>query len=97
MNELDKLTERWKREHSRRFNKHLGQYYAQVGKLQAECTHKKTHWIQELNKDGTFKDGLFKRCFICGGTVDMISISEEDIEYLLNCFDASVEMKKVNH
>jgi hypothetical protein len=91
MSEFDKLTEKWQREHSRRFTKHLGQYYAAVDKLQKECKHEKTHWIQELDKQGNVTDGLFKRCFVCGVNVQKVDADDKTIELALKAFDDSVE------
>jgi hypothetical protein len=94
MSELDKLTQKWQQEHTRRFAKHLGQYYAAVGKLQAECKHTKTHWMQELDKEGNYKEGLFKRCFICGKTVEKLDATDEVVEVVMKAFDDAVEAHK---
>ncbi len=94
MSALEELTFKWQREYSRRFTKHLGQYYKAVDKLQAECQHEKTHWIQELVKDGTFEEALVKRCFVCGKNIDKLEADSVFIETVLNEFDASVERRK---
>lgn len=70
-------------------------FLEKLGKLQAECKHEKTHWMQELNPDGTFKEGLYKRCFICGSTVEVFcSATPEFIENILNDFDSSIESQR---
>jgi len=95
MSELEKLTFKWQKEHSKRFTKHLGQYYAQVDKLQKDCKHEKTHWLQEIAKDGTFKDDLVKRCFVCGANVEKFTVKIDVIEQIMVNFDKDVEQKKV--
>jgi hypothetical protein len=40
------------------------------GKLVENCKHEKTHWIQELDSEGTLRKDLVKRCYICGVNVD---------------------------
>jgi hypothetical protein len=95
MSELEKLTFKWQREHSRRFTKHLGKYYKAVDKLQAECKHEKTHWMQELDKDGEYKKGLFKRCFICGATVEKLDADNKFIDVAMKAFDDIIEANRV--
>ena len=95
MSELNKLTQKWQQAHSRRFTKHLGQYYKAVDKLQKECKHEKTHWIQEIAKDGSFpEDTLTKRCFVCGANIDKFNVGVKLAEHFLTVFDKNVEEAK---
>jgi len=71
-------------------------FYADLGKLQIECKHEKTHWMQEICHDGSFKKGVFKRCFVCGATVETLEITDSYKEQLLGKFDAEVELKKLS-
>jgi len=69
-------------------------FYYDLGKLQNECKHEKTHWMQEIRKDGSFKENLYKRCFVCGATVETLEAPDSFREQLLNKFDSEVESKK---
>jgi hypothetical protein len=94
MSELIKLQEKMQAKREIFGKKFLKQYLLAVGTLQAECKHRKTHWIQEIKSDGTFKVGLFKRCLRCGSTVDTYYPKPEFIENILNNFDREVEVQK---
>lgn len=92
MSELDKLKFKWQKEHSRRIIEHLCQYYEAVDKLQKECKHNRTHWMQELDKQGNIKEGLVKRCLICGSNIQKVEgTKEEIIEEALHAFDMIIE------
>jgi hypothetical protein len=69
-------------------------FLTEKGELQEDCKHEKTHWLQEIAVDGSFKAGLFKRCFICGATIDKLKCEPEFVEQLLIQFDISVEAYK---
>jgi hypothetical protein len=86
-NEYHKKCEVWSQ-------KLLKDFMEKVGKLQVECKHPVTHWMQELNTDGSFKEGLFKRCYVCGATVDTLDIDESFINLLLDEFDENCEDEK---
>lgn len=90
MSELEKLMTKYEKKRQ----KALVNFYSELGRLQIECTHKKTHWIQEIQKDGSFKEELYKRCFVCGATVENLSISDDVKEEFMNKFDSEVELKK---
>ena len=90
MCEVEKLMAKYERKRQ----KALVNFYSELGRLQVECTHKKTHWIQEILKDGSFKEELYKRCFVCGATVETLSMSDDVNEELMNKFDSEVELKK---
>jgi hypothetical protein len=62
-----------------------------VKELQETCKHEKTHWMQELTKEGDFKEGLFKRCFICGATIEKLEANDKAIELAMQAFDNAVE------
>jgi hypothetical protein len=94
MSELEKLEMDYQTDHAKLFTTLLGSFYNRVDKLQKECKHEKTHWMQELRKDGSFKEGLFKRCFVCGVTVETLALKDSVIEVLMKKFDVSVEQKK---
>ena len=68
---------------------------SEVKELQENCKHDKTHWMQELTKEGDYKEGLFKRCFICGATLEKLDTGRpEFIDELCNQFDLNVENRK---
>jgi hypothetical protein len=68
-------------------------FESEVKELQEACKHEKTHWMQELNKEGDFKAGLFKRCFICGATLD--SFEDEKLsELAMDNFDKVIEFNR---
>lgn len=69
---------------------------SEVKELQESCKHDKTHWMQELTKEGDFKEGLFKRCFICGATVEMLEVPNEAIEVAMKAFDGATEIIKAS-
>ena len=96
MSELINLEEEWQRKHDKMVAQMLGEFYAKVDKLQKECKHEKTHWIQELNKDGSFKGMLVKRCFVCGANIEKLDTTEIQLEMFLNNFDADVERYKIS-
>ena len=62
--------------------------------LQTDCKHEKTHWMQELKSDGSLKGGLFKRCFVCGKTLETFDCAAEVAEKLVGLFDCEVEKVK---
>lgn len=64
-----------------------------IADIRAECKHEKMHWIQELNKAGHYKNGLFKRCFVCGLTLDTFDSTADIMEQILYAFDIHVEQK----
>jgi hypothetical protein len=94
MSELKKLKEAYHAKCEVYSHRLLQGFLEKMGKLQAECKHKHTHWMQEINSDGSFKEGLFKRCLICGSTVDTFYTKIEFIENILNNFDERVEVQK---
>jgi len=67
-------------------------FESEVKELQETCKHEKTHWMQELTKEGDFKEGLFKRCFVCGATVQKFDANDEAIEVAMKAFDGAVEI-----
>jgi hypothetical protein len=68
-------------------------FYIKLCKLQSECKHELTHWVQEITQEGYLKQGLFKRCYICGFTIDRFDTDLEFQNQLLNEFDYHVERK----
>ncbi len=70
------------------------EFFKTLVKLQNECKHEHIHWMQELAKDGSFKRGLFKRCFVCGATLETLDANPEVIEQLLKVFDDAAEKVK---
>lgn len=71
-------------------------FYTDLGKLQIECKHEKTHWMQEIRADGSCDKDLSKRCFICGSTIETLEVIDSFKEQLLDKFDAEVELKKLS-
>ena len=95
MSELIKLQLEFTQKDEKRRIKTLKEFYLAVGKLQHDCKHKKTHWIQELSKNGSFKeDELYKRCYVCGSTIETLKVTGAQREMFLNNFDADVEQQK---
>jgi hypothetical protein len=65
------------------------------GKLVENCKHEKTHWIQELDSEGSLRNDLVKRCYVCGVNIDsLIGVEEEFTQKLLKSFDDACERKK---
>jgi hypothetical protein len=95
MSELDKIVEKYQKKYQCLERKLQVAFYSDIGKLQIECKHEKIHWMQELKKDGSLKDGLFKRCLICGSTVETFDTENSFREELLIKFDNEVEVKKL--
>ena len=67
----------------------------ELGKLVAACPHSKTHWIQEMTREGILIEKLFKRCYLCGYNIDELEAEPEFVEELLTIFDKSCEEKKL--
>jgi hypothetical protein len=88
--EVDKLF-KW---HAKRLDKLNTKFYVTLDKLQKECKHEITHWMQELDRSGCPKAGLFKRCFVCGATVEKLDASDEAIEVAMKAFDGATELLK---
>jgi hypothetical protein len=78
-------------DYTKKLDKLNTKFYVTWDKLQKSCKHEKTHWMQELDKNGNYKGGLFKRCFDCGVTVTKIDGPDEVIESALKAFDDVVE------
>lgn len=97
MNDYMKLREEYTNNLCKANDKELGRYFKKLDVLQKElCNHEKARWLQEIDKDGEFKDGLFKRCMNCGLTLDTIAAPPEKIEELLKQFDAGAEALKAS-
>ena len=91
MSAMDELV----RKYQSKSQKQLARFFLELGTLQAECKHPKTHWMQELTRDGSFKEGLYKRCFVCGSTVERVDVNASNREQLLLVFDEAVEKLSV--
>jgi hypothetical protein len=96
VSERQKLEESWKMRSLKGEHVTPTDMIIEMGKLVEKCPHDKTHWIQEINKDGEFSDNLLKRCFLCGFNVDELNVEPEFIEQILTDFDKSCELKKVS-
>ena len=67
----------------------------ELGRLVENCSHSKTHWIQEMTREGILTEKLFKRCYLCGYNIDELEAEPEFVEELLTIFDKSCEEKKL--
>jgi|SRR5208283_5059866 len=94
MSEVDKIIEKYQKKHQRLERNLQIKFYTEIGKLQIECKHEKTHWMQELTKEGKLKNGLFKRCLICGSTIDTLE-NEVASEECLTIFDKKADELKL--
>lgn len=93
MNDYMKLREQYTNELCKSNDKALGRFFKKLGILQNEiCTHEKTLWLQEIDKDGELKNGLFKRCLNCNSTLSTIN-DAEFIKKVLADFDKACEAK----
>ncbi len=95
MSELRKLKDEYHQKCVEKSRKMLLTFLIKMGELQTECKHELTHWMQELAEDGTIKDGLFKRCFVCGFTIETFNVSADIVKALLSKFDKDVEEQKL--
>ena len=95
MTERRKLEAKWKLEEYSGHTVYPKDMVIQLGKLVESCPHTKTHWIQEIDGEGKFKDKLLKRCFLCGFNIDELEVEPEFIEQILTTFDKSCEEKKL--
>jgi hypothetical protein len=95
MSERRKLEREWQRTTYAGRTVYPKDMIIQLGKLVENCPHTKTHWIQEIDQEGNFKDHLFKRCYLCGFNIDELETEPEFIEHLLDVFDKSCEEKKL--
>lgn len=94
MSERRKLEAKWEMETYRGHTVYPKDMIIQLGKLVENCPHSKTHWIQEIDREGEFKDKLFKRCYLCSFNIDELEAEPEFVENLLGAFDRSCEEKK---
>jgi hypothetical protein len=97
MSERQKLEENWKMRSLRGETLTAADMVMEMGKMVEKCPHDKTHWIQELSKDGEFTNNLFKRCFLCGFNIDELRVEPEFVEQILTDFDKSCEEKKISN
>ena len=95
MSERKKLYDKWKIEEYRGHIVWPRDMIIQLGKLVESCPHNKTHWIQEIDREGEFTDKLFKRCYLCGFNLDELEVEPEFLDQLLAAFDKSCEEKKL--
>lgn len=95
MTERKKLEEKWELDELRGHPILPKDMIIQLGKLVESCPHSKTHWIQEIDREGEFKGKLYKRCYLCGFNIDELETEPEFIEQILNDFDMRCEDKKV--
>lgn len=95
MSERKKLEEKWLLEQYKGCTVLPKDMIIELGKLVEQCPHNKTHWVQELDSEGVFKNKLFKRCFLCGFNIDELDVDEEFREGLLSDFDKRCEEKKL--
>ena len=95
MSKLVKLEQKFSTKAEETREKQLLAFFKAMGELQFNCKHEKTHWIQEISKEGIFSVALYKRCFICGSTVEKIDLKTETQEQILVQFDSSVEQAKL--
>ncbi len=95
MSERIKLEQSWKERLSNGEKLTAQDMVIEVGKLVEKCPHNKTHWVQEINREGEFSNKLFKRCFLCGFNIDELDVEPEFLEHVLANFDVSCEAKKL--
>lgn len=78
-------------DYTKKLDKLNTKFYVAWDKLEKKCKHEKTHWMQELDKKGNYKGGLFKRCFVCGKTLEKLpEIEIETIDLAMKAFDDAV-------
>lgn len=82
--------------HAKKLDKLNTKFYVTLDKLQKECKHERTHWMQELDRGGYPKAGLFKRCFVCGATVEKLDAPDEAVEVAMKAFDGATELLKAS-
>jgi hypothetical protein len=86
--EFDKLFT----DYTKKLDKLNTKFYVAWDKLQKTCQHANTHWMQELDRKGNYKEGLFLRCFDCGVTIRTLSEMEtETINLAMKAFDDTIE------
>lgn len=69
----------------------------EMAQLVQNCPHNKTHWIQELTKEGVLTEKIFKRCYLCGYNIEEIELNDNEfLEKILSDFDKAVEEKKLS-
>ncbi|MDD5240026.1 MAG: hypothetical protein PHH61_06225 [Candidatus Nanoarchaeia archaeon] len=86
--EFDKLFT----DYAKKLDKLNTKFYVAWDKLQKTCQHANTHWMQELDRKGNYKEGLFLRCFDCGATIRTLSEMEtETINSAMKAFDDTIE------
>jgi hypothetical protein len=79
-------------DYTKKLDKLNTKFYVTWDKIQKACTHKNTHWMQELDRKGNYKNGLFLRCFDCGITIRTLSELEiETINLAMKAFDDTIE------
>jgi hypothetical protein len=96
MTEQERLVDALFEWHAKKLDKLNTKFYATLDRLQKDCKHERTHWMQEIDKAGYPKAGLFKRCFICGATVEHLDASNEAVEIAMKAFDGATELIKAS-
>lgn len=97
MNDYMKLRETYTNSVQKAHDRALKKFFLQLGTLQNDiCKHKKTQWLQEIDKDGELNEGLFKRCLNCNATLSSIKDDPEFIKKVLTDFDKACEEKKAS-
>jgi hypothetical protein len=66
----------------------------EMAKLVEQCPHNKTHWIQEMTREGILTDKLFKRCYLCGYNIDEMEAPQPFVDLILAEFDSQCEREK---
>jgi hypothetical protein len=94
MSELVKLEEEYRKKGNKIGAKLYKEFLFKMVTLKADCEHKKTHWLQEMNREGVLSEKLVKRCFICGQNVEEITFDKAISEQILNQFDCNIEQQK---
>ena len=96
MSETESLVDALFKWHAKKLDKLNTKFYATLDRLQKGCKHESTHWMQELDRGGCPKSGLFKRCFVCGATVEQLDLSDDALEVAMKAFDGATELIKAS-
>ena len=65
-----------------------------IGEIKGNCKHKYTHWLQEIDREGNFKNPVFKKCFDCGSVLEIYDANPIFVEKILKQFDRAVEKQR---
>ncbi len=96
MSDRKKLEQEWQNRILKGEKVTAVQMVIELGKLAEKCPHDKTRWLQKIGSDGSLSGNLFKKCLLCGFTIDELNAEPAFVEQLLDDFDQKCEEQKVH-